>query len=429
MHIRKIQLTNFRCFRELTLEFHPEFTLLAGGNGAGKTTVLRALKWACSSIIEALGVSAVSASGLSPRSDVRRERVIAGDSVRFEPKFPVLIQVEGELAGQHLHWRSREDGPGWIPLNEEGDESDAAWWKLFEGFHSRIHTENPVTLPIFAYYPAGRTWSEVDRETLDWQQVMATKPQRFDAYANCLNAATSLTQFLSWFTRQQMISLQRGVDSLEFRLVKHAVLSAFEGATSLVHDVAEGEIIMGFDDGTFRRVRDLSDGQLNLVAMFGDIAMRAVQLNDFLGERALQETPGVVLIDELDLHLHPRWQRNVVHDLRRTFPKIQFIVASHSPQILGELAPEEIILLGPEGPRNPEESFGRDSNYILREVMDAPARNEETTKELDRIRELIQNERYDDALHSIGELRQKIGADPELERAEALVHRITLVGT
>ena len=80
--------------------------------------------------------------------------------------------------------------------------------------------------------------------------------------------------------------------------------------------------------------------------MIGDLVRRAVLLNPQLGEKVLEETPGIVLIDELDLHLHPKWQRRIIEDLRRTFPKIQFIATTHSPFLIQSLrSGEELIML------------------------------------------------------------------------------------
>jgi hypothetical protein len=82
-----------------------------------------------------------------------------------------------------------------------------------------------------------------------------------------------------------------------------------------------------------------------LLSLAGDLSMRAARLNPQLGQAVLKKTPGIVLIDELDLHLHPQWQRRVVSDLRRLFPKVQFIATTHSPFIVQTLQQGELIPL------------------------------------------------------------------------------------
>ena len=89
----------------------------------------------------------------------------------------------------------------------------------------------------------------------------------------------------------------------------------------------------------------LSDGYRNMIGMVADIAYRAAVLNPQLGSEAAKLTPGIVLIDEIDLHLHPKWQRRVVEDLKRTFPKIQFFATTHSPFIIQSLKANELINL------------------------------------------------------------------------------------
>jgi predicted ATP-binding protein involved in virulence len=106
------------------------------------------------------------------------------------------------------------------------------------------------------------------------------------------------------------------------------------------YDVLLGDLVVKNDRGKIMLTRLLSHGQRNVLSMVADIAYRCAVLNPELRDRAAKETPGIVLIDELDLHLHPNWQRRIVSDLRRTFPNVQFFVTTHSPIILQNLSPE-----------------------------------------------------------------------------------------
>lgn len=110
----------------------------------------------------------------------------------------------------------------------------------------------------------------------------------------------------------------------------------------------EGQLVIFFLDGRRLPFNHLSDGQRTLFAMIGDLVRRAVLLNPHLGDKVLEETPGIVLIDELDLHLHPKWQRRIIEDLRRTFPKIQFIATTHSPFLIQSLRDGGLIQLDGE---------------------------------------------------------------------------------
>ena len=152
-------------------------------------------------------------------------------------------------------------------------------------------------------------------------------------------------------------------------------------------------------------------------------------LNPDLGDDVLTETSGVIVIDELDVHLHPQWQRRIAGTLQTTFPAIQFICASHSPQILGELPPESILLLTSSGVVHPAQSLGLDTSSILQSVMDADAMSQGVRKRYDVVNDLIESEDYDQAKERIEELRCELrGSTKELERMERLIDRIQLIG-
>ena len=170
----------------------------------------------------------------------------------------------------------------------------------------------------------------------------------------------------------------------------------------------------------------MSDGQRALVGLVADVARRACLLNsEAFGAQTLMETTGVVLIDELDLHLHPRWQRRIIGDLKRIFPKIQFFATTHSPQIIGEARPEEIVLLTPEGQKRPMASYGMDSNWVLECVMEAEGRDPAVARRIKDVFTAIDDGRLDAAKSMIAALRADFGdaADivPDIVGAESYI--------
>ena len=148
----------------------------------------------------------------------------------------------------------------------------------------------------------------------------------------------------------------------------------------------------------------------------------------FLGAQTLLKTPGLVLIDEIDLHLHPKWQRQIVPALKEIFPKIQFFATTHSPQVIGECKPEEIVLLTPQGQKRPSGGYGRDSNWILECVMDAEGRDPNIAARLKELFELIEDDKFDEAREIIKTLRRDIGYGPEIVEAEAYLWRMEHLG-
>ena len=152
------------------------------------------------------------------------------------------------------------------------------------------------------------------------------------------------------------------------------------------------------------------------------MARRAAILNPHLGDAALRNTPGVVAINELDLHLHPNWQRRIIHDLKTTFPSLQFIATTHSPQLIGEAQPEEIRMLDDDETSTPPRSFGIDSSRVLEEVMGTRSRNGAVDDLLKQLFESIDGERFEDARRLLADAEAKLGPDdPEVTRARALM--------
>ncbi len=171
-----------------------------------------------------------------------------------------------------------------------------------------------------------------------------------------------------------------------------------------------------------------------MVALVADLAIKAVTQNAFLIPqdnlnpedvglpRVLKETPGVVLIDELDVHLHPQWQRRVARDLKETFPCIQFCSTSHSPQVIGEMEPTEIRLLEDDKVTTPTRSFGIDSSRLLEEIMNAKSRDESVQSLLSSLFQFIDKEEFDAARRVLAEVKTKLGPDdPEVIRAQSLM--------
>ena len=211
----------------------------------------------------------------------------------------------------------------------------------------------------------------------------------------------------------------------ELELVNTAIDSCLENAKKIHYDLKLKSIAVEWKTGEATLFDHLSDGQRTLLAMVADIARRACLLNPHLGENVLLETPGIVLIDERDLHLHPKWQRRIIGDLRRVFPRIQFICTTHSPQLIGECKPEEIIMLDEPDTEHPGQSYGMDSNWILRHVMGSVDRDPDVAAKLDAIFEAIEDAHFEKAEQAVSELRVEIGDHPELVEAEALISRYT----
>ena len=173
-------------------------------------------------------------------------------------------------------------------------------------------------------------------------------------------------------------------------------------------------------------INRLSDGEKCLLAMVGDIARRLAIANPGLENPLTGE--GVVMIDEIELHLHPTWQRKIIPSLTRTFPNLQFIFTTHSPQVISHVQPESIYLLEStsEGivAKRPESSFGRDSNRILEDIMGVDARPPEIKNKLLELFRIIETGELELAKQLSQKIAQEIGSDePELIKAAVSIRR------
>ena len=168
-----------------------------------------------------------------------------------------------------------------------------------------------------------------------------------DGYKTSVDPRLSVSALTEWIARQSWFSFQQGgQDSQAFQVVRRALVQAVPGAAEVLFDAKLGEVVLRFSNGEQQPFMNLSDGQRAMLAVVGDLAQKAATLNPHLGADVLQQTEGLVLIDELDLHLHPTWQRHVIEDLRNTFPRVQFICTTHSPFLIQSLrSGEELLML------------------------------------------------------------------------------------
>jgi predicted ATP-binding protein involved in virulence len=177
-------------------------------------------------------------------------------------------------------------------------------------------------------------------------------------------------------------------------------------------------------------IGQLSDGEKNLIALIGDIARRLTIANPNSND-PLSES-GIILIDELDLHLHPKWQRIVITKITEVFPNCQFIVSSHSPQVISHVQSDEVFLLKNEDgnivnyPVN--HSYGKNSDRILEDVMDETARPKNIEEKIKNIFSAIQHGNISEARDLIAELQNCIGEDGDLIRANVLIKRMEMIG-
>lgn len=403
MNIDSLSLKNYRCFAQLSIAFHPQLTVLVAPNGQGKTTVLDAIKVALWPYVAGfdMGRTTTDTTGIDP-NDVRREQVRAHE---MEWRLPAEISAMGRIQVRQLVLDGAVKNPNPTPEGSGMDASidfheDVSWQGVrvrdsvkkstktkdlvpvralsinvtAKALEQRIFSgaqTTPDDLPMLGYYGTGRLWAQKKSLTAPHEKADSQTQSRTFAYRDCLDPGSSYKHFAVWFSRVHKSYFQAQIRNLEkgwpgnadipygliapFKAVQQAVdtvLKPHTGWHTLEYSAEHEELVMNHDQQGELKVSQLSDGIRNMLALVGDIAYRCYKLNAHLGEAAPRRTRGIVMIDEVDMHLHPGWQQTVLTDLTNAFPKLQFIVTTHSPQVLTSVDASCIRLLRQEV--NPE---------------------------------------------------------------------------
>lgn len=352
MHLSKVMLENFKCFGSKQILLHHQFNLIVGENGSGKTALLDACAVAMGSFL--LGIDGADSRHIR-RHEVRLRRMASGDSSGqdFQPKrysweaqYPCSISAIGNVQRNNISWRRAVNSEGGRSTYGEANSIKSIALELAR----KTREGELVDLPVLSYYGAGRLWQEPIQNFKVRGAEGAKRSQkksRLDGYKLSVDPRLSVVQLTAWIAQEAWVSFQYGLTrTTEMELLRDAVVRCIDGMTDIYFDAAAEEIIVEIS-GEAQPFSNLSDGQKCMLALVGDIVKKAITLNPHHGLNVLNKASGVVLIDELDLHLHPRWQRNLVESLRTVFPSIQFICATHSPFLIQSLRDgEELLVLG-----------------------------------------------------------------------------------
>ena len=419
MKLKRLELTNFRVFEQATFDFQPGMNLLVGINGVGKSSVLDALR--------------ILLSHALPEFTASRGRGFSFDiediKIRHDNLSTELHFESGGLSSSQLMRKQREEHIA--VKKQEGqvrgqtyDTGESSRFTVYEG-HIPKDIETAPEQPFAVYFSTRRSFPNMKAPS-----KQSSAGGQTAAFAGALlRRQLRLREFAEWWLAQEMLSQESAapIATRRLEILANTATRFIEGCTSLrAVDKPEKTLLLD-KEGITLDVRQLSDGERGILALVFDLARRLSQANPKLDD-PLRDGKAVVLIDELDLHLHPRWQRTVVEKLTRTFPNCQFIATTHSPQIIGEVSPDKIILLeSGQPPYRRDQSLGMDSNWILRYLMDASERDPETKQELSCIADLIEDEQYDKATTAVETLRSTLGEFPELVRLQTRIDRIRLL--
>lgn len=437
MKLEKIRITNYRCFKDADIEFDDHATLIVGKNGAGKTAILDAVAVAVSTFL--LGIDGGVSRSIS-KDDARYEFHDLDGTVDPQHQFPVSIESIGDCLDHcDVKWmRSLNSESGNTTVKEARELTN-----ISKDAQKRIMTgDKSLILPLISYYGTGRLYVQ-KKEKKNIKSL--TEFKRQVGYVDCMAAESNEKLMLNWFQIQTLKSLQeqqrtgKVEKSLLLKTVESAICKCFERISGsknadIVFDLDTHRLVLNFEgtDGSLQKfaMDEMSDGYKNTLSMIGDIAYRMAVLNPMLGDKVLEETTGVVVIDEIDLHLHPQWQQTIISDLNTIFPKIQFIVSSHAPAVINSVAKEQIRILDNGEIYMPAaQTYGRDANSILREVMKVSERPADIKQRMNLFYSYMDENNYKEADKVLTEIEAIVGTtDPDIAAARTSLDLEKILG-
>lgn len=432
--MKKIRLQNFRCFADQQIPFKKGVNLLVGDNASGKTSVLKACKYVLSSFFS--GFSDENTKWINP--DVDDFRIVMTSDGILLPEQPIHIEFNVDDFDFLIHPVATffEDDCRYVLTknSKKNSRSLIMGIKEYRDYAASLMQEYIVergqvkALPLFAFFSTEDIHS---KRKINANKFKAYHVKPSFGYYECLDG----DGFFSYWTKRLLVLQEKNETHPEIDLVRDAIYMALgEEGCNIIQEMHirpnQKKVYYTLVDGREVEADYLSDGYRRLVNIVTDIAFRCALLNrGIYREEACSRTKGTVLIDEVDLHLHPTLQSKILMGLRRAFPEIQFIVTSHAPMVMSgvENNDENVVYKLEysiaEGYRVfSVDTYGLDLSTLTTIILGQTPRVVEVENELSTLFDWIDEERYDEAKEKLLHLKERFRDHlPELAEAEAML--------
>jgi len=417
MKLKRLWITNFRGFSEAEIDLDGKSAVFFGVNGVGKSSVLRCINLLYANII----------NRVVNRAELRQRYGIELGDIRHGKPY---TGIQGEFifntddVGPVIYERGMERRTG------KRTHSKGALDKIAKVIQeSYIDDEKQDNIPMFVNYGTNRL-------VLDIPLRIKTHHE-FDVYAayeKAIENRIDFRTFFEWYRNQEDAENAIKVEEKDFdysdrslNAVRRSIMAMLPEFTN-IHITRKPRLAMVVEKGGVQlNVSQLSDGEKCVLAMFGDLAKRLSLANPNLDNPLMGE--GVALIDEIELHMHPSWQRTILRVLKETFPNIQFIITTHSPILLSEVDDTyNLFFMGNDGRETTINNLSRldgfDINYILEEFMGTKSRNEHTEKLVRALYDAIDAKDRDRAIEILSRLKELTNeSNEDVIMAEMLMKR------
>jgi predicted ATP-binding protein involved in virulence len=410
MRVTRLSVTNLRAIQRAELLFRPGFNLIVGVNGVGKTSVLDALCACLSPIVKHMNRLRAKASSLSVE-DIRIGTKVMTLECGIETgggNFSYLIHMPRESSVP----QEKKSGMPREQVHETPGKSE------FVGEAATVATgEEPEGRALAVLFSTRRAVPS-ERAPSKGSSAGDFLAAFADAFSN---RELQLGEFAAWMRVQEVLKSENP-GAARVLAAFEEVMSRFLPGYSNLRVSDDGRPTLQIDRGTTTvKVRQLSDGERGTLALVLDLTRRLSQANPNMPDPGAN-AEAVVLIDEIDLHLHPKWQRLIVKNLTTAFPKCQFIATTHSPQVIGEVQHDRIQIIADGKVYSPLHSFGVDSSRVLEEIMGAGTRTAQVEELLVRLSRAIGDGDRTTSRSLLTELAENVGEDdPEVTRLKTLL--------
>ncbi len=440
MNIQQIQIKNFRCFEDLTVNLNPDVNIFVGNNGSGKSAVLDAIAAGMYAYVIELQ------HAVDPDFATTHKPIIFQRDLQAKPNNqPVTTTAEFSVVATNF--------PSWkVTYSREITSNDDDSLNIFYEEHP-INTSifvgsnlpkikrllislknNPESqLSVIAYYKVNRNLTNVTKI----KNLFIKSFDRFDALKNSFDATSSFTDLANWFFSREIQELREGKNrkdiNFEFtdlQQIRKAISTIIApNARVYFSQTDSAKLMVEWETETGEKIElslnQLSSGNRNMLALVMDFARRLAQANPQM-ENPL-EAEAVLMIDELDLHLHPTWQQKIIPDLRKVFPNTQIIATTHSPEIVTTVERHQVkILENYQIKECPSPTRGMKSSDIVSSVLGLENLRPDTeeSRTLTALFEAIDNGNLEEAKLFRDKLQEWKGFDTEISRADRQIHRL-----
>ena len=439
MHIQKVIIKNFRCFEHLEVNLDPDINIFVGNNGSGKSALLDGIAAAMYPYVRLIQEKVNKEYNYKEESPVLQRDLPAkqeGSKRKTQTDFNIL-------ATDFPHWTiTYEKQPtdndneriavdfGYPPYIKE------EFKKLYYAIENQcdiIKNEPKSELSIIAYYKSNRHLTNIG----DLENIPNKSFDRFDALNNAFDSTAKFTDLANWFFVREYEELREGKrqGNINFELsdlkqVRNAISTIiapnarvyFSGATS-----AKLMVEWTMETGEKRELllSQLSAGYRNMLALVMDFARRLAQANPDMENPLAAE--AILMIDELDLHLHPTWQQKIIPDLKKVFPNTQIIATTHSPEVVTTVKQNQVKILEDYQIKEcPSPTKGMKSSDIVRYVLGLSDLRPDTeeSRTLTRLFEAIDNGQLEEAKRLRQELQHWESFDPDMTRADMQIRKL-----